>query len=218
MKHVRLRITADGNEGDIHPMYGVMANADFVEYATAIHWSFTGEELGILHYVEGDVDAFEAAVQSIPEVVDYELNPAGGRSFYAFIKDETNEAIRDMWALTSHRGIVTIPPIEYHEDGTVTFSMFGPGDEIQGAIEGLTDLITVTVEEISGMQALPQTAPSALTDRQREAVEAAIDVGYYEVPRTGSQADVAERLDCSPSTAAEHLRKAEARVLRSLFG
>lgn len=108
--------------------------------------------------------------------------------------------------------------VEYHPDGTVTFSMFGPGEMIQAAIDTVPNPVSVTVEEISGLQAMPQTVASALTDRQREAVEAAIEVGYYDVPRTGSQDDVATRLDCAPSTAAEHLRKIESKVLRSLFG
>ncbi|MXR22550.1 helix-turn-helix domain-containing protein [Halobacterium bonnevillei] len=38
----------------------------------------------------------------------------------------------------------------------------------------------------------------------------AVDAGYYDVPRTASQDDVAAQLDCAPSTVAEHLRKAEA--------
>ena len=62
MKHVRANVTADGREGEIHPMYGVMANADFVERGTALQWNFTGDALGILHYIEGDIDAYEAQV------------------------------------------------------------------------------------------------------------------------------------------------------------
>ncbi len=69
------------------------------------------------------------------------------------------------------------PPIEYHQNGTVTFSLFGPAEYIQ----------------------------------------AALSLGYYGVPRTASHEDVAEELDCAPSTAAEHLRKAEATVIETVF-
>lgn len=218
MKHVRLRMTADGREGELHPMYGVMANAEFVEYAAALNWNVTGDELTILHFVEGDVAAFEAAIREIEFVREYELKPAGEGKFYAYLHDELTDAVLDLWAVADRRGVVTVPPIEWHPDGTVTVSVFGPGDEIQAAIDAVPAPVTVTVEEISGMQAMSGTVTSALTDRQREAVETAIEVGYYDVPRTGSQDDVADRLDCSPSTAAEHLRKAESTVLQSLFG
>jgi hypothetical protein len=50
-------------------------------------------------------------------------------------------------------------------------------------------------------------------DRQREAITAASEVGYYDVPRTGSVAEVADRLGCAKSTASNHLRKAEARLV-----
>ncbi|WP_370628387.1 helix-turn-helix domain-containing protein [Halorientalis salina] len=61
-----------------------------------------------------------------------------------------------------------------------------------------------------------QLSESLLTDRQQEAVRAAIDHGYYEVPRSGSVEDVAAALDCAPSTASNHLRKAEARLAEAV--
>ncbi len=218
MKHVRLRITADGDEAAIHPMWDVLTNADFVDYATAIQWNFTGDETGMLHYVEGDRAAFDAAVDASPAVIDHEVEPAGEGAFYAFVRGAATPGIRELWSVTVERPLVAVPPVEWHRDGTVTFSMLGPADVIQASLDAVPDPVSVTVEEISGLRAMPQTAGSVLTGRQREAVEAAIDAGYYDVPRSGSQEDVAGRLDCAPSTAAEHLRKAEARVLRSLFG
>jgi len=218
MKHVRLRLSAGGREDEVHPMYDVVANAEFVGYATALNWNYAGDELGILHYVEGDADRFEAAMRSIPEVLAYDLHRIDEDSFYVYIRDATTESIRALFGVVDRSSLVTIPPIEYHPDGPVTFSVFGPGDQIQAAIESVPDPVAVTVEEITGLQAIPHTVPSALSDRQREAVEAALAVGYYDVPRRGSQADVAERLGCASSTAAEHLRKAESKVLHALFG
>ncbi|NHN47255.1 helix-turn-helix domain-containing protein [Halostella sp. JP-L12] len=217
MKRVRVRISAGGREGEIHPVYGVLANAPYVEYATAIQWNFTDEELGILHYVEGDPDRFEAALRSIPEVLAHEIECAGDRSFYAYVRDDTTPAVRKLWDVAARRSVVSVPPVEYRPDGSVTFSMVGPSEELQAGIDSVPDPVTVTVEEITGLGAMPRVAATGLTERQRAAVEAAIDEGYYEVPRTGSQRDVAERLDCAPSTAAEHLQKAEAALVRAAF-
>ena len=44
-------------------------------------------------------------------------------------------------------------------------------------------------------------------------VAAARDLGYYDLPREATHADVAERLGCAPGTASEHLRKAEAKLV-----
>ena len=218
VKHVRLRMTADGREGELHPMYGLMANATFVEYAAALTWNIAGKRLTMLHYVEGDVAAFEAAIRDVDLQREYELEPVDDGAFYAYLHDDLTDEVLDLWALADRSGVVTVPPIEWHADGSVTVSLFGPSAAIQAAMEAVPDPMSVTVEEISGMRAIPQTAAAAVTERQREAVAAAIDVGYYDVPRTGSQEAVADRLECAPSTAAEHLRKAESTVLRALFG
>ncbi len=52
-----------------------------------------------------------------------------------------------------------------------------------------------------------------LTDRQREMVRTAYEMGYYEVPRTVTTEDVAAELDVDPSTVAEHLQRAERNLL-----
>jgi hypothetical protein len=69
MKHVRVSLTAHGREDEIHPMYDVMVNADFIERGTALQWNFTGDALGILHYIEGDIDAYDAVAAETPEVL-----------------------------------------------------------------------------------------------------------------------------------------------------
>lgn len=217
MKHVRLTIDAGGREAEVHPMYDVLANAPFVERATAIQWNFSGDELGIVHYVEGDVERYCEAAESIPEVVDYEVLPAGDDAFYAYVRDATNEPLRELFGAVTRSPVVVLPPLSYHPDGSVSYSVLGPPEDIQEAIDAVPDPVSVSVEEVSGLAGTPGVAEGLLTDRQREAVEAALEVGYYDIPRTGSQADVAEAMGCAPSTAAEHLRKAEAEVLRATF-
>lgn len=217
MKHVRLAITANGREAAIHPMYGVLTSAAFVERSTALQWNATGEELGILHHVVGDIDAFESAAREIEQVIDFELEPAGEGAFYAYIHDELTPASRAMFDHVSYGGLVVVPPMVYHEDGHVSISAFGPADVIQAAIDSLPDTIEVTVRAVGGLTGLPQVTESYLSDRQQAALSAAFELGYYDVPRTASQDDVATELDCAPSTAAEHLRKAEKKVVESVL-
>lgn len=218
MKHVRVSVTAGGREDEIHPMYDVWANASFVERATALQWNFTGDALGILHHAVGDDDAFETAVDEIPEVLDYDIVPAGGDTFYAYIRDATTDALAELFGPITRGGLIVIPPIRYHEDGAVTFSIFGPDAEIQAAIETVPDPVDVTIEEIGGLAATAAAVEARLSQRQTEAMEAAADLGYYDVPREASHEDVAAVLGCAPSTAAEHLRKAESKLVSSTFG
>ena len=217
MKHVRVRVTADGREDEIHPMYDVMANAPFIERGTALQWNFTGDALGILHYIEGDIDAYRDVAEETPEVVGYDLVPAGEDAFYAYIRDATTDALQEMFGPITHGGLVVVPPIVYHEDGTVTLSLFGPTDEMQAGIDAVPDPVGVTIEEVGGLAATRPAVESRLSDRQREAITTALELGYYEIPREATHEEVAEAIDCAPSTAAEHLRKAESKVLQSVL-
>lgn len=218
MKHVRVSITAGGREAEIHPMYDVWANAPFIERATALQWNFTGDALGILHYAVGDADAFEAAVEDIPEVLDYDLVRAGEDAFYVYVRDATTDRLAELFGPITQGGVVVIPPIRYREDGTVVFSLFGPDGEIQETLETVREPVEMTIEEISGLEATAAAVETHLTERQREALTTAVTHGYYDIPRESDHEDVAAAMDCAPSTASEHLRKAEATVMTSLFG
>lgn len=215
MKHVRVRITAHGQAGDIHPMYGVMTNAPFIKRATAIQWNYTGDALGILHYVVGDADALKQAMQEIPEVVGYDIERIDGESCYVYVRDATTDSLQEMFSPISSGGLIVVPPIEYDPDGTVVFSMFGPDDEVQDAIEDITIPVDVTIEAVGGLAHTTAALEANLTDRQRDVVETAVELGYYDIPRSASQEDIASELDCAPSTIAEHLRKSEAQILRT---
>jgi predicted DNA binding protein len=217
MKHVRLELSAGGREADIHPMFDVLMNAPFVERATALQWNWAGETLGILHYVVGDIDAYDAAAADIEEVIDYELEPAGDDAFYAYVFDELTPTSRAMFEPVSYRGLVVVPPIVYHEDGRVSMSAFGPAAVIQRAIEAVPDPMDATVRAVGGLTGLPQVTESYLSERQQAALEAALELGYYAIPREADQKDVAAALSCAPSTAAEHLRKGERKVIRSVI-
>lgn len=57
-----------------------------------------------------------------------------------------------------------------------------------------------------------------LTDRQREIVRTAHEMGYYEVPRRVTTGAVADALDLDPSTVSEHLQRAERNLMAVILG
>jgi hypothetical protein len=54
---------------------------------------------------------------------------------------------------------------------------------------------------------------AGLTDRQREALVAAREMGYFAVPRRATLAEVADRLDISAASLSERLRRAQAHLV-----
>lgn len=52
-----------------------------------------------------------------------------------------------------------------------------------------------------------------LTDRQREVLKTAVEMGYFEYPKGANAGEVADALDISVSTLAEHLAAAQTKLL-----
>ncbi|QZA87586.1 helix-turn-helix domain-containing protein [Salinarchaeum sp. IM2453] len=57
-----------------------------------------------------------------------------------------------------------------------------------------------------------------LTQRQREVIETAYEMGYFKYPRQANATEVAEELDICPSTLAEHMAAAQSKIYGDLFG
>jgi PAS domain-containing protein len=64
--------------------------------------------------------------------------------------------------------------------------------------------------------ALP-APPDEMTDRQREALEAAYRGGYFDWPRETTAEEVADRMGIAGSTFHAHLRKAEAKLIQAFY-
>jgi predicted DNA binding protein len=58
---------------------------------------------------------------------------------------------------------------------------------------------------------------ATLTDRQREVLETAHEMGYFEHPRTANATDVSEALGINRSTFAEHLASAQSKLLDAIL-
>ena len=56
-----------------------------------------------------------------------------------------------------------------------------------------------------------------LTDRQREVLRTAHEMGYFEYPRGANASEVAAALDIEPSTFTEHLNAAQSKLLEDLL-
>ena len=221
MRHVRLTVApvGEGDDGDgetdVPAMYRVLSGAPYLDSVVGLHWNVSGDRLGLMVYAEGDEAAFRGEVRTVPEVLDFETVSAGEGRFYAYLRNELNELARRLFGTFTRGSLLVVPPLDYGGDGSVTLSVFGPDDEIQAAIADVPAPFETTVDAVGGMGATPGLVGTSLSPRQREAVEAATAVGYYDIPRTGDYEAIAAEMGCAPSTAAEHLRKAESKVLRA---
>lgn len=198
-------------------MYDLLANHSSVDRAKTTHWNASGGELGIMHFVYGDLTAFEAELADIDSVLDYELTRVDDDSFDAYLRCVTGDAAGDLFETLTRGRLVVVHPIEWDPDGTQSIAVVGSPGEIQAVADGVPDPVECTVREIGGLEKAAEAATAKLSDRQREALESALDLRYYDAPREASVEDVAPEIGCARSTAAEHLRKTESKLLHSVF-
>lgn len=102
-------------------------------------------------------------------------------------------------------------------DRGATLSLVGSQDTIAETIsEYEKEGVTPDLERLGEYRGSDEPL-AALTDRQREIVETAYEMDYYDVPRNVSTADIAAELALDPSTVAEHLQRAERNLLSQHF-
>ncbi len=102
-------------------------------------------------------------------------------------------------------------------DENATMSLVGPHEAISDTIDEYKAAgVSPDLRRLRSYDG--QTEPAdALTDRQREVIQTAFDMGYYEVPREVSTEQVAAELGLDSSTVSEHLQRAERNVLRRVL-
>jgi len=216
VKYVRLSLSLPPDAR--HPMHQFVVDHEGYEASHLLRGNEIGDTVHtLLFYVDGwPPDPYRAALDATDNVAEYAISTCPDETFYLYVQDRPSETGRGIVEALTTAGLVVVSPVAYHADGTMELTLVGPGGTVQRALEAVPDGVGVDVSEVGEYESHRFEASGALTDRQFEAVAAAVACGYYDEPREGSTAEVAEELDCSPGTAAEHLRKAEARVMGRL--
>jgi DNA-binding CsgD family transcriptional regulator len=105
---------------------------------------------------------------------------------------------------------------EVDENGA-TMSLVGPHEAISGQLDEYEEAgVTADLRRIGGYDG-PSYPLDDLTDRQREVIERAWEMGYYEVPKESSANEIADDLELDSSTVNEHLQRAERNLLKQLL-
>ncbi|NHX36676.1 MULTISPECIES: helix-turn-helix domain-containing protein [Halolamina] len=217
MKYVRLRVTFSAET--INPVHAAICDADAVDRDVLLHEDRSGPPPDtLLYHVDGDPDAFAGMLGDAPGVLEWAFTAVKDGTFYAFVEEAPPEGDEEILDALSRTGIMAVPPIEFASDRSATLTVVGTAGAIRPALEGLPGEMGMEVIRVGEYDRRRELFDSGLTGRQREAIAAAVDAGYYDSPRRGSIDDVAAALDVAPSTAAEHLRKAESRVMAAVSG
>lgn len=188
----------------------------FLQESVAVHreelwaWDLHGDALVALFYVDGDVDAYREAIETVDTIDVFDLTPAGDDAFYTYVREDRRDADRSWMAAFDHPSLIVVPPVVYRSDGDTVFTVVGTTPDLQALVADLPNEISFDVDRIGAYDHRhTHVPPPALTTRQHEAVATALELGYYDRPRSASLADVATTLSCATGTASELLRRAE---------
>lgn len=215
-----LHLTVRHGEDSIHPVHEFICESDDVERELLLHANPNGELASLLFHVEGDPGSYRSALADAGTVESFELVPAA-RGCYVYVRERPRPVDEPFYEAFRMDSLVLVPPVEFRPDRTMRLTVLGDPDYLEAALSAMPDGVDVSVDRVSsepGPARGGRLGGGDLTARQREALRAAREAGYYEVPREGSVADVADALGVAESTAATHLRKAEAALVGRVVG
>ncbi|WP_232701432.1 helix-turn-helix domain-containing protein [Halobacterium wangiae] len=114
-------------------------------------------------------------------------------------------------------GCLLVPPLSYVDGEKRVRVLSLSAQSLTSTYHDLRQRYDVTVADKRSVSAPDPASPAAptadLTERQDAVLRAAVEDGYYEVPRTTTTAALAERFGLARSTLEEHLRRAEAKLV-----
>jgi predicted DNA binding protein len=193
----------------IHPLHRRLTRVDDASRMELLAWGPT-DEVTTLSWFDTSPETARGLLAAVESAATTALVAEDGGT-YAFVRQTRFEFDDALLAAVAEARAAFLPPVTFRTDGTATVEAVGERAALSEFYETLDELVDVRVERVRGFRRGGPTP--TLTDRRREAVAAASAVGYYDVPRTGTVADVAAELDCAKSTAGELLRRAEAALV-----
>ncbi|QCC52190.1 helix-turn-helix domain-containing protein [Halapricum salinum] len=216
MKHVSLTLREPPERRN--DMHTFIVETPGYEETALLAWNDSRPDLDVfLFRVVGPIEPYRDAIAEPAFVREYDLTPIDDDSFYAYVENEPRDVDVEFQAAFTDNRVLSVPPIVFDADGSTRARVVGESSALESVVADIPDDIDLTIEEIGEFDA-PWRAPATLTDRQRETLEVAFDSGYYDLPRAGSIEQIADRLDVAPSTASNHLRKAERALVAQYLG
>lgn len=138
-----------------------------------------------------------------------------GRETSTYLCKVAVPALEDDLEPSSETG-VTEPEITSTETG-IDVRVVGTQEALSDRVTEYDDVATVALRSLGAYEG-PEEPLDAVTARQREVLETARDLGYFEVPRAVTTEAVAADLDLSPATVREHLQRAQHNVMLAVLG
>jgi hypothetical protein len=195
----------------LHPIEQRLAEAGDL-HREAIH---AFEQLGdgsiaLLTEVSGNLDRYREIVSSSPAVRQFAVS--GDDRGYCYSHVEPTPVTSKLIEQKESSELVVKLPIEYTDDGGQRVTLVGREEDLVGSPVDVPDSFDVELVSTGPYRPEVEDVFADLTSRQRDVLDAAVRLGYYENPRQATHEDVAAEVGVEAGTVGKHLRSIESRV------
>jgi predicted DNA binding protein len=213
----RIRITVRPELDQSPEFLTYLLDSPDVAEARAVDWNRGATETSThLYAIDGDGETFVDLAADTPGVESVTHTVTDSSVSYAILqlRDEDVPIFGGSARAIDRAGLVVRRPLVYR-DGQITGHIVGDPDILQTTIDRTPAAVSVQIDEIRQFHGTRAEPTSALSERQREALEAALEFGYRDTSRDATHEDIADELGCAPNTASQHLQKGEAKLVRA---
>ncbi len=217
VKHLQVTVHVDDDRAP--EFFRVLADSPPIAEARLVDWSMTADDQSTLLYtVDGDPTPVAERAADTAGIESVELSATAEGQTYVLVVMRPLETplFAAIHRASTQAGLIVRKPIVYR-DGTMAARVVGDAGALQRALDAAPDGVDVQIDEIGRLRAHADEPVASLSKRQREAVTAALELGYYDQPRGATHEDVAAELGCAPPTASDHLQKAEATIVHAVM-
>lgn len=211
-------------EFDIHcealPLVAVAGAVSDATVVLALQYTHGERPLFLVTVTDGDRAAVEAALTDAADVREWTLVGAAGptRRYQAVpafsLAEQLGDHLDDLAGLEAlATADAIVERIEVRPDGWRQTGWFADRATFEQFSSFWRREAGFRLHRLTH-DGEPEPPGSGLTDRQQEALRTAYELGYFEIPRDATLADVAAELDITAASASERLRRAQTRLLQ----
>ena len=168
-----------------------------------------------LYQLRGNRDGVQEGLEERPRVLNYEIT--GTHDILLYVHEEATDPVKTLLSKLNEFELILDMPLEFLTDGSVRVTLIGNATSLREGLTEAAESVEAHLEETGEYHHELGDPVSSLTSRQYQILRAAVETGYYEVPRQATYDDIAEEIGLSKATVGEHLQKIEARVLSGLL-
>jgi DNA-binding CsgD family transcriptional regulator len=208
MRYATEVITWEDNS--FHPLDNALADEDAAHLEETYYISpLKDGTYAHLSRFRGDMAVAREILSDTNSVLD--LEGPTEQDGLAYLHTEPSPLLNELMATLFEHEVVLKWPVTLlnGEPRGMRVTLIGTDESVSQALSNSPSGVSIELERIGHFDGSVSPLLVSLTERQQEVLATAVSHGYYDMPREATQAELAKKLNLSPGTVADHLRRIE---------